>query len=137
MCTKVNFVIMGTKALIINNTASPTSSSQLLSREGYNVDMVCSTDAGLRQLSTRDYDVIIVKASPEAESWRLCEEIRQLSGRPLIVISTNASTETCVKAINAGADFFLRKPLGPLEFTARVRSLLQRTSPKSQTPITV
>ena len=126
------------KALIIDNIyngISHVTSSQLLTKEGYDVYIVHNSDAGLQQLDAQDYDLIIVQESPEAQSWQLCEKIRHLSGIPLIVISPNASADTCVKAINAGADYFLRKPFGPLEFIARVQSLLQRTSQTQPAPI--
>jgi len=120
---------MSKKALIINNAVSH-STYQLLIKEGYRVDMVHDSAVGLQQLDAQTYDVVILQESPEAESWQLCENIRHLSSLPIIVISTNASTDTCVKTINAGADYFMRKPFGPLEFLARVQSLLQRTSPQ-------
>ena len=112
--------------LYINNTMKHPTCSQLLVKEGYRVDTVYGANVGLQQLRARDYDVTILQENPQAESWQHCEVIRELSGMPLIVISRNASTETCVRAINAGADYFLRKPFGPLEFIARVQSLLQR-----------
>lgn len=118
---------MSKKVLFWDNTISHSTGSQLLIKEGYQVDMVPNADAGLRQLDAQAYDIIIVQESPEAESWQICERIRHLSDLPLIVISTNASADTCVKAIRAGADYFLRKPFGPLELIARVKSLLQRT----------
>jgi two-component system response regulator ResD len=118
---------MSTKVLFWDNTVSYSTSSQYLIKEGYEVEMAPNPDAGLRQLNAQDYDIIIIQETPDAESWQICEEIRRLSGMPLIVISTNASTDTCVKAIMAGADYFLRKPFGPLELIARVKSLLQRT----------
>jgi DNA-binding response OmpR family regulator len=131
-------VITIKKALIIDNIhngISHVTSSQLLIKEGYDVHMVHNSDAGLQQLGAQDYDLIIVHESPEAQSWQLCEKVRHLSVMPLIVISPNASADTCVKAINAGADYFLRKPFGPLEFIARVQSLLQRTLQKQPAPI--
>ena len=126
---------MSKNVLVINNMTSHMPSSQLLIKEGYRVNMVHNSDAGLQQLDTQAYDIIIVRESQEAESWRLCEKIRHLSGMPLIIISTNASTDTCVRAINAGADYFMRKAFGPLEFIARVQSLLQRTSPDKAIPV--
>jgi two-component system response regulator VanR len=128
---------MNRQALVIDNSISYMPGSQLLMEEGYDVEMVHNSDAGLQQLDAQSYDIIIVQESPEAESWQLCEKIRRLSGMPLIVISVNASADTCVKAINAGADYCLRKPFGPLEFLARVQSLLQRTSPNKSAPVSV
>ncbi len=126
---------MSKKVLIIKNVTLHTPGSKLLIKEGYRVDTVHNSEAGLQQLDTQAYDIIIVQESQEAESWRLCEKIRQLSGIPLIVISKNASTDTCVKAINAGADYFLRKPFSPLELIARVQSLLHRISLNQPTPV--
>ena len=108
----------------------------LLSSAGYRVDVVYNGDDGLRQLELIPYDIIIVKESPLMESWNLCMRIRDLSSTiPLIVISSDASTETCVKTINAGADYFMRKPFGPLELLARIRSLLQRAPLPQSVPI--
>ena len=114
--------------LIIDNTLSDPTSSLLLSKEGYNVDVAPNSDMGLQQLQSTTHDVIIVQERPEAESWHLCEKIRRMSPRPLIVISGNVRKETYVKTINAGADYFMRRPFGQLEFLARVRSLLRRAS---------
>ena len=125
---------MFSRVLYVNNTMKHPTCSRLLTREGYRVDTVHDVGAGLQYLHARAYDIIILQENPEAESWQLCEEIRRLSGIPLIVISRNASTEICVRAINAGADYFLRKPFGPLEFIARVQSLLQRMAQKQAAP---
>lgn len=112
---------------MINNIISRPGIPELLISEGYQVDAVRDADAGLWQLDNRLYDIVIVLESPIVESWQLCARIRNRAGLPLIVISPRASTETCVRAIDAGADYFMRKPFGPLEFLARVKSLLQHT----------
>lgn len=118
---------MSKKVLLINNVRTRPLIPALLIKAGYRVDVVYHSDPGLRQLYDQDYDVVIMLESPTAESWQLCEKIRGLTATPLIVISSGASTENCVKAINAGADYFIRKPFGPLELLARVNSLLQRS----------
>jgi DNA-binding response OmpR family regulator len=117
---------MGKKVLFINDVRSLLLISGLLSRMGYDVDLADSVDDGLSQLEKQDYNIIVVLESPSVESWTICERIRALTSTPLIVISLNASTEASVKAINAGADYFLRKSFGPQELLARMNSLLQR-----------
>jgi two-component system, OmpR family, response regulator VanR len=118
---------MPNKVLLINNTGAASLLPGLLTRNGYSVDTAFNTAEGLPRLDIQSYNLVILLESPAAESWLLCEKIRGLTGMPLIVISSNASTETCVKAISAGADYFIRKPFGPLELLARVGSLFQRT----------
>ncbi len=118
---------MSKKVLLINNINARPITPELLTRAGYSVDVVYDSAAGLRELDNQAHDVAIVQESPAAEIWQLCAKIRARTGIPLIVISPSASTETCVKAINAGADYFMRKHFGPLEFLARISSLLQRT----------
>ena len=111
---------------MINNVAPRPVISELLEKAGYGVDVASGTEAGLQHLDSQDYDVIIALEHPIGESWRLCHRIREISSVPLIIICPNASTEATVRTINAGADYFIRKPFGPLEFLARINSLLQR-----------
>jgi len=116
---------MSSKVLIVDNNSSESVSSQLLSNAGYSVDVTRDFDWCLRRLNRKSHDVVIVQETPGAESWHLCAQIRRVTSMPLIVISNSPSKETSVRAINAGADYFLRRP-GHLELVARVRSLLRR-----------
>ena len=118
---------MSQKVLIIDNNTSDSVSSRLLSSAGYSVDVMPDFDRCLRRLNGKSPDVIIVKESPESESWHLCAQIRRVTSMPLIVISNSTSKETSVRAIKAGADFFLRRP-GQMELVARVRALLRRAT---------
>ena len=121
---------MNKKVLIINNTWANPVMAGFLAENGYEVTSVRGARGGLYRLESGQYHVIIVRESPLVESWRLCDRIRTLSDAPLIVISPNAPTEVCVRAINAGADYFMRKSFGRQELLARIKSLLQRQTMK-------
>jgi DNA-binding response OmpR family regulator len=125
---------MAKKILVIANSYLPSASSGMLTREGYKLDMVNNTEINLKRVDNRDYDIIILQAGRETAEWQLCEQIRKLSGIPLIVISSHTSVDMSTKAIDAGADYFLKRPFGPMELSARIRSLLQRPSYKSSEP---
>ena len=125
---------MAKNILVIVNSYLASPSSGLLTREGYRVDTINSTAISLKQVDTRDYDIIIIQAGRETGEWQLCEQIRSLSGQPIIVIGANASADMSAKAIDAGADYFLRKPFGPMELNARIRSLLQYKSSELSAP---
>jgi DNA-binding response OmpR family regulator len=120
--------------LYINHTSTRSSGLEVLKKERFQVDMVRDYDEALERLEFRKYAVVILQVPPLAESWQFCSDVRSISSIPLIVISNNASTEVCVKAINAGADFFLRKPIGPQELLARIRALMYRSSLQTRRP---
>ena len=114
--------------LFVNCTGTQPGSLEALKKEGFRVDMVHDSDTAIQRLNFQEYDVTILQVSPSAESWQFCRDVRRISTLPLIVISNNAGTEDCVKAINAGADFFMRKPFGPQELVARIKALLYRSN---------
>jgi DNA-binding response OmpR family regulator len=107
----------------------------VITQEGYRLNIISRETGEMCQLAIEDYDIIIIQSGRETEDWALCEQIKRFSSLPLIVISTQASADTCAQAIDAGADYFLRKPFGPLELNARIKALLQRKS--LQTPVPV
>ena len=113
--------------MVMDSVAANPHGSLLLAEEGYSVEFAPDINVGLQKLINEYHDVIVVQEVPENEIWQLCERIRSTSSIPMIVIGTNASVETSVKALKAGADYFIRKPLGPLEFLARVKSLIRRS----------
>jgi DNA-binding response OmpR family regulator len=131
----IEYVKMGKKALLFNNTLAHPLVAGLLIRTGFGVDLAPDSEMGLRQLEMQAYDITVIIESPGSESWQLCQKIKNLTAIPLIVISTNASLDACAKAIDAGADYYMRKPFGPLEFLARVNSLLQRSSLRQAIPV--
>jgi DNA-binding response OmpR family regulator len=131
----IESIIIMKKVLFLNNRAILSIVPKLLTVAGFVVDIAHDDENGLQLLNVDNYDLIITVESPNTESWRLCKNIRHQTTKPLIVISNNASTETCVQAINSGADFFLRKPFGALEFLARVNALLQRSPRKVVTSV--
>jgi DNA-binding response OmpR family regulator len=123
--------------LMIVNSFLPPRDSWVITQEGYKLNIVRWEEAELCRLVNEDYDIIIIQADPETEDWELCEQIKKFSCLPLIVISIRASVDTCAQAIDAGADYFLRKPFGPLELNARIKALLQRKSLKPPVPAIV
>lgn len=120
---------------MIVNSYLPPRNSGVITQEGYKLNIVSREEADLCRLVIEEYDIIIIQAGLETEDWELCEQIKKFSCLPLIVISTRASIDTCAQAIDAGADYFMRKPFGPLELNARIKALLQRKSVKSPVPI--
>jgi DNA-binding response OmpR family regulator len=127
---------MNKRILFINHCSVTSIIPEIIARAGFSVDISLNAKSVLNKSGMPNYDMIILLESPYAESWVSCAGIRQYTSIPLIVISANASPETCVKAIAAGADYFMRKPFGPMELLARVNSLLQRIPSQVLMPLT-
>jgi DNA-binding response OmpR family regulator len=123
------------KVLFINRTNPASIIPELLTGAGHEIITVNDAKAGLNHLESRPYDMVILTENAATESWTLCAEIRRRTASPFIVISAGAGAEACVKAINAGADFFMRKPFGPGELIARVNALFQRVTALQPVPM--
>lgn len=119
---------MNKRILFVNDYASASDIPSIVAEAGFSVDSVKKSETALSGAMVARYDLIILMESPYADIWADCEKIRKSISVPLIVISPNASTETSVKAINAGADYFIRKPFGYMELIARISSLLLRAA---------
>jgi two-component system, OmpR family, response regulator len=126
---------MPKKVLFINRVNPASIIPELLTSAGYEAAAVDEAGAGLSHLASNQYDMVILAEQAAAESWIFCKEIRRRTASPIIVISSGASTEACVRAINAGADFFIRKPFGPMELIARVNALFQRATTSQPVPM--
>jgi DNA-binding response OmpR family regulator len=126
---------MTNKVLFINKTKPASIIPEMLSRAGYDVFESRDAEASLRCLESGIYSLIITVENAATESWTFCARIRELTATPLIVISSGATTESCVKAIGAGADFFLRKPFGPMELISRINALFQRIPARQPIPV--
>jgi len=123
------------RVLVFNGSKSVSVIPGLLASAGYEVTEVFEAENGLSRLDSHLHDLIVTLESADAESWVLCRKIRSITNSPIIVISSGASTENCVKAINAGADFFIRKPFGPMELMARINALFQRMPSRQPVPL--
>ncbi len=123
------------KVLFVNQINAGSVIPQMLTGAGYDVHCAAGAADGLRCLESGAFDLVILLEKPETENWGICSGIRRFTASPLIVISSGATAESCVKAIEAGADFFLRKPFGPMELLSRISVLFLRQPARQPVPI--
>jgi two-component system, OmpR family, KDP operon response regulator KdpE len=81
----------------------------------------------LAGLARTDLFVLNLDFTNSAEDGlEICVQLRRISQSPIIVLSTTASHEIKIKALDLGADDYLVLPFVMDEFLARVRSALRR-----------
>lgn len=54
---------------------------------------------------------------------------------PVVMVTAKASEIDTVKGLDAGADDYIAKPFGIMELISRVRAVLRRTKPETETPL--
>jgi two-component system KDP operon response regulator KdpE len=73
-------------------------------------------------------DVIILDLSlPDIDGFQVCEQIREWSRVPIIVLSVRDNEKDKVTALDKGADDYLTKPFGIEELLARIRVALRHS----------
>jgi DNA-binding response OmpR family regulator len=109
--------------------------ARALEREGLAVEIVADSDAALRAITDRRYDLIVLDLMlPGRDGLEVCREIRRTDRRtPIIMLTARDALEDKVLGLDSGADDYVTKPFELEELSARVRSLLRRTHPISST----
>jgi two-component system KDP operon response regulator KdpE len=73
-------------------------------------------------------DVIILDLTlPDMDGIKVCEQIREWSRVPIIVLSVRDGEKDKVAALDKGADDYLTKPFGIEELLARIRVALRHS----------
>jgi two-component system KDP operon response regulator KdpE len=94
---------------------------------GYEVQVANDGKAGLEAFDTVKPDLVITDlAMPRMNGIELCENIRDRSQVPIIVLSVRGEDKDKIDALDKGADDYVTKPFSINELLARIRANLRR-----------
>ena len=65
---------------------------------------------------------------PKKDGWQVCREIREISQKPIIMITAKGEVFDKVLGLELGADDFIVKPFDMKEVLARIKAVLRRYS---------
>jgi len=100
-----------------------------LSVHGYEVQVANDGEAGLDAFEAWKPDLVITDLSmPRMSGIQLCENIRDHSQVPIIVLSVRGDDKNKVEALDKGADDYVTKPFSIDELLARIRASLRRAN---------
>ncbi|MGN1473569.1 MAG: response regulator transcription factor, partial [Eubacteriales bacterium] len=104
-----------------------------LEREGYEVKVAYDGEAGVQQFREFDPDLVLLDIMlPKKDGWQVCREIREISPKPIIMITAKGEVFDKVLGLELGADDFIVKPFDTKEVTARVKAVLRRTGSRDE-----
>jgi len=119
---------MGTKILVIDDDANICELLHLnLGNEGYDVKVANDGVEGVSYFRIYEPDLVLLDIMmPKKDGWQVCREIREISSKPIIMITAKGEAFDRVLGLELGADDVITKPFDMKEVSARIRAVLRR-----------
>jgi len=103
----------------------------LLRGQDFEVHAVLTGAEGIESCRTDPPDVVILDLlMPEIDGWEVCQRIRGFSNVPILILSALGAPGSVARALDAGADDYLIKPVHASLLASRLRTLVRRQMPK-------
>lgn len=130
----------GQRVLIVSDDADVAAVFHIsLARAGFRVAMVRMSDGAVRELTERRPEVVIVDmALPDAAALDLVRFIRKSVSKQVPIVVTSGATAGYHqgKALEAGADVFLGKPVSVDELVKAIGNVVQASAvPQATSPV--
>ena len=119
---------MSTKILVIDDDTNICEMLRVyLENEGYEVKTANDGIDGVNFFKVYEPDLVLLDIMmPKKDGWQVCREIREMSGKPVIMITAKGDVFDKVLGLELGADDFIVKPFDMKELSARVKAVLRR-----------
>ena len=98
-----------------------------LEQDGMEVDCAYDGEEALEYAKKCEYDLVLLDVMlPKLDGFQVCQQIREFSNMPIIMLTAKGEIEDRIIGLELGADDYLIKPFSPRELVARVRALFRR-----------
>lgn len=110
----------------------------ILDAQGYILDIAIEGDAGWDLAEAFPYDLILLDIGlPKLDGISFCRRLRERKNQALVMLLTARDTMTDkLIGLEAGADDYVVKPFNVQELAARIRVLLRRGNPITESVLT-
>ncbi len=99
-----------------------------LASRNWNVISANDGQAALDQFHQHPADLVILDVMmPVMDGWELCQQLRQISDVPIMVLTARGQDNDRKKGLQLGADDYLVKPVTLREIETHVAGLLQHS----------
>ena len=127
-CAKGGYAVLDTKILVVDDDTNICDLLKIyFENEGYEVKTANDGVEGLNYFKIYEPDLVLLDIMlPRKDGWQVCREIREMSSKPIIMITAKGEVFDKVLGLELGADDFLVKPFDMKELSARVKAVLRR-----------
>ena len=125
---------MDTKLLIVDDDPNICDMLRLyFENEGYKVRTANDGIEGVNLFKVYEPDLVLLDIMmPRKDGWQVCREIREISAKPVIMITAKGEVFDKVLGLELGADDFIVKPFDMKELSARIKAVLRRYNAHSK-----
>ena len=129
---------MKQKILIVDDDENIAELISLyLAKECYDTKMVYDGESALKAFEEYKPNLILLDIMlPGIDGYQVCREIRSQSSTPIIMLSAKGEVFDKVLGLELGADDYIIKPFDSKEMVARVKAVLRRFQPSSNSDST-
>lgn len=118
------------RILVVDDNAENRALAQAtLEDEGFEVLLAPSGADGIREFQERAPDCVLLDVRmPDLDGFAVCSRIRELPGgpeTPIVFLTALRDVDTFDRALRAGGDDFLTKPVRPTELVVRIQAALK------------
>jgi len=126
---------MSTKILVIDDDPNICELLKIfLENENYKVKSAGDGAEGIAAFKAYEPDLVLLDIMlPKKDGWQECREIREMSQKPIIMITAKGEVFDKVLGLELGADDFIVKPFDAKEVSARVKAVLRRYTAHNRT----
>jgi two-component system OmpR family response regulator len=112
---------------------------QVLTGDGNDVDVARDAEGGRTMALANPYDAIVLDLElPDRNGLSVLQELRREgSTTPIVVATANDAPGDIVRALDAGADDYLQKPIANEVLAARMRAAIRRGGARSMEKVHV
>ena len=110
-----------------------------LQSSGYQVNSFPSSEPFWQAMRTTEPELVILDVMlPGEDGFSILKKLRNtpsLRRLPIIMVTAKSSELDTVRGLDCGADDYITKPFGIMEFLSRVRAALRRSEPETHTSV--
>jgi DNA-binding response OmpR family regulator len=120
---------MSKKVLCVDDDPAITELlSMLLQTQGFEVFTSNSGEDGIKKVRDKSLHIVILDLMmPGVDGWQVCKAVREFSNVPIIILSALNDPDMIARALDAGADDYLVKPISSNILVAHINRLIRRT----------
>lgn len=81
----------------------------------------------MNKIKQYEYDIVLLDIMiPEMDGYEVCQQVREFSDVPIIMLTAKAEEMNKILGLDYGADDYITKPFNILEVKARIKAILRR-----------